>query len=105
MPESLLLVAACLCSLSGMAWLALTMKVHWQQVRGNVADDVPGQSLLRGLGVAGLAGSLLLCLRADHPSMAVLVWVMTLAASALTVAFVLSFRPRWLVWLAPWARD
>ena len=45
-----------------------------------------------------LLASLLLCLRADHASMAVLVWVMSLAAAALLVAFTLAWRPHWLRW-------
>ncbi|WP_259371794.1 DUF3325 family protein [Rubrivivax gelatinosus] len=37
--------------------------------------------------------SLAACLRADPPSMAVLVWLMLLAAAALAVAFALAWRP------------
>ena len=48
--------------------------------------------------------ALALCLRADHASMAVLVWVMTLSGAALLVAFLLAARPRWLRLLAPWVR-
>ncbi|WP_211234541.1 DUF3325 family protein [Solimonas soli] len=59
---------------------------------------------MRALGGAGLVASLLLCRAADHPSMAVLVWLMPLAAAALIVTFTLSWRPRWLGWLAPWGR-
>jgi hypothetical protein len=33
--------------------------------------------------------------------MAVLVWVMSLAASALLVALTLAWQPRWLAWLIP----
>jgi hypothetical protein len=36
--------------------------------------------------------------------MAVLVWVMSLAAGALTTAFVLTWRAHWLRVLAPWVR-
>jgi hypothetical protein len=57
--------------------------------------------LLRGLGATALAASLALCLAVDHVSMASLVWVMTLAASALVVALTLSFRPGALAWLVP----
>ena len=33
--------------------------------------------------------------------MAALLWVMALAGSALAVALVLAWRPRWLWWLVP----
>ena len=52
--------------------------------------------LLRVLGTAGLLASLELCFAADRPSMAVLVWVMLLAAGATSVAMVLAWCPAWL---------
>src|SRR5687768_6996974 len=104
MPDSMagcLLLAALLSSLAGMGWLALSMQPHAQQVwvRG-CSRHTPG--LLRLLGVAGLVVALALCLVVDHASMAVLVWVMSLAAGALTTAFVLTWRAHWLRVLAPW---
>ena len=91
MPDSLWLLVALLCSLVGIGWLALAMEVHWQQVRGAQAQAGRATVLaLRVLGVAALLASLLLCLRADHASMAVLVWVMLSAASAVVVAMVLA---------------
>ncbi|MFC4727248.1 DUF3325 domain-containing protein [Coralloluteibacterium thermophilus] len=96
-----LLAAALLASLAGMGWLALAMPAHAQQVW---AAPLPAgaRRLLRGLGVAGLVASLLLCLAADHASMAVLVWTMSLAGAALLIAMTLAWRPRWLGLLAPW---
>ncbi len=78
----------------GLAWLALAMESHWEQVRGR--QPLPRGTVvgLRGLGVVALAASLGLCLCVDHASMAALVWVMTLAAGALLVAFTLTWRPR-----------
>ncbi|NKI95512.1 DUF3325 domain-containing protein [Rhizobacter sp. SG703] len=105
MPEALLLAAALLFSAGGIAWLALAMEVHWQQAHGSATG--PGRrtaTALRVLGSAALLASLVACLVADHATMAVLVWVMSLAASALLVALTLAWRPRWLAWLAPWAR-
>lgn len=108
MPEAdmikalLLTLAVLLCTL-GMAWFALAMEVHWQQVRGTDAPVPRGiAGLLRGLGSAALLSSLLLCLSVDHATMAALVWVMTVAGSALAVAFTLSWRPRWLAVLVIW---
>jgi len=97
-----MLVAALLCSVAGLAWLALAMEVHWQQVRGPQAPARRTRLVLRLLGATALAASLLLCLRVDHGSMAALVWVMGLAASALLVAFTLSWRPRALAPLVAW---
>lgn len=100
MVEAALLALACGLSACGLTWLALAMEVHWQQVR---AVDTPPSArtvrLLRGLGAAALAASLLACLKADHATMAVLVWVMSITGGALLVAFTLAWRPRTLAWL------
>ncbi|MDT7838636.1 DUF3325 domain-containing protein [Aquabacterium sp. OR-4] len=93
----LLAYAGCV---AGFTWLALAMEPHGRQVRP--AGPLPPPRLLRSLGVVALLLSLLACLRADHPTMAALVWVMTLAAAALTVTFTLSWRPWLLRPLAFW---
>jgi hypothetical protein len=93
-----------MCSICGMAWLALAMKGHWEQVRSEPAPSGAALVALRSLGALALALSLWLYLQVDHGSMASLVWFMSLAASALTVAFTLSWRPQWLAWLLPWGR-
>lgn len=100
MADSLLLALALLCSFSGMSWFALVLKAHWRQVRGS---EPPGSAagLLKALGAACLLLSLWLCLLADAPSMAALVWVMGLALSAVLVAQILAWRP---ALLAPWSR-
>lgn len=94
-----LLTAALLACLAGMGWLALAMEVHWAQVRGQALPPAAARRL-RLLGALSLCAALALCLRADHASMAALVWVMALAAAALAVALTLSWRPRWLGVLA-----
>lgn len=88
---------------AGLGWLALAMEVHWRQVRGGTALPRARIVALRVGGAVALLASLAVCLRADHASMAALVWVMLLAAAALTIAFVLSWRPRWLAPLVAWA--
>ncbi|KAF1688109.1 hypothetical protein B1992_01415 [Pseudoxanthomonas broegbernensis] len=98
-----LLGAALAASVAGMGWLALAMRVHAQQVWGTAVPPSTAKAL-RILGVLGLLAALALCLAADHASMAVLVWVMTLAGAAFTVAFTLAWRARWLGVLAPWVR-
>jgi hypothetical protein len=93
--EALLLSLAALSAFAGMAWLALSMEVHWQQVTGAVL--ALSQVRRRGLRLAGALGllvSLLLCLMADHATMAALVWVMLLALSAFVVSMLLSSRPQ-----------
>ena len=85
---------AVLTSTAGMFYLALAIDAHWEKVVG-----LPGAQArvlrrgLRGLGWVALLISLLCCLRADRPSMAVLVWVMLLASSAASVACCLSWWP------------
>jgi hypothetical protein len=99
--KALWLLLAYLCCVVGFGWLALSMDVHWQQVRRVPSVQPRTALLLRVLGGLALLLSLLSCLRADHASMAALVWVLMLAAAALTVAFALTWRPRWLVLLVP----
>lgn len=107
MPDSAsaawLLLAALLICVVGMGWLALSMQVHALQVWGAVPSPAMTR-VLRVLGTSGLAIALWLCFMADHISMAVLVWVMTLAGSALLIAFTLAWRASWLQVLAPWVR-
>jgi len=104
MPEALLLIAALLCCVIGLAWLGLAMDVHWHQVRG--VQPLPNAAVppLRILGSLALLVSLLLCLRADHPSMAALVWIMALATSALVVTFTFTWRPQIFAPLVAWVR-
>ena len=100
---NLMLGAALLSSLAGMAWLALSMQVHALQVW----QREPSPSvlrLLRILGSCSICIALALCLAADHATMAVLVWVMALSAAAMLVAFTLSSRPQRLRVLAPWIK-
>lgn len=91
--DNLLLLAATVLCVSGMAWLALAMDVHWKQVNDGAIAAKTVRSL-RVLGYIALFFSLVCCLAVDHATMASLVWIMLLAGSALTVAFTLSWRPR-----------
>lgn len=100
MPDAALQILALLSTVVGMGWLALAMDVHWDQVREARARSRAVIVSLRVLGWSSLVVSLLLCLVADTATMAVLVWMMLLALSAATIAFVLSWRPRVLAPLA-----
>jgi len=94
MGESWLLIAAFACTLTGMACCALAMQVHWKQVAGKAPLSAAGVRQLRVRGAVALAGSFVICLVADHVSMAVLVWVMMLSVSAVSLALTLAYRPR-----------
>jgi hypothetical protein len=102
--KALWLALAYLACTAGFGWLALAMDVHWQQACRARPLTAGGASVLRGLGLVGIATSLLACLRADHASMAALVWVLMLAASALSVALLLTWWPRALAALTFWLR-
>lgn len=102
MPEAAMLFAAVACNVAGFAWLATAMDVHWQQVRDSQAPSGIVIAMLRVLGASALVLSLVLCLLADHVTMAPLVWVMSLAAAALIVAFTLAWRPRLLLPFVIW---
>lgn len=104
MPDALLLLGALAANLAGLALLALAMDAHWRQVRGRQPLAPRIARTLRALGATALALSLFCCLRADHASMAALVWVMALAAAALAVALMLAWRPRLLALLIAWVR-
>lgn len=99
-PWMLQLLAA-VAAVIGFGWLALAMDTHWEQAHGARPQSPQRVRVMRSLGGVALAGSLLLCLQADHASMAVLVWLMLLAAAVLTVAMTLSWRPTWLRVLWP----
>ena len=103
--KGLWLTLAWLGCVVGMGWLALAMEAHWHQVRGGESPTRRVATLLRLLGVAALGASLLACLRADHGSMAALVWPMLLALAAVSIALVLAWRPRLLWPLVGWLPD
>lgn len=102
-----LLLAAFVVTVAGMGWLALLLEAHWEQVRGTSAP-APTEAArwrLRLLGSVALLASLGLCLKVDHASMAVLVWVMLVAVAALLITLTLTWRAHWLRWLPTGASD
>lgn len=95
MSEALLLAIATLAAGAGMAGFALSQPMHWARVAASEGAAAPRvRRGLRGAATLCLAASLVLCLAADHPTMAVLVWVMLLALAAAAVALLLAYRPR-----------
>lgn len=101
MSESAWLLVSFAATFIGMGWFALAMNAHWQQARGPSLPGASTQRLLRVLGATALALSLWACFLADHPSMAPLVWIMSLAVSAAAIAIILAWRPRLLAVLWP----
>jgi hypothetical protein len=97
----MLQLLAAVAAVIGFGWLALAMDTHWEQAHGARPQSVGTVRVMRTLGAVALAASLMLCLQADHASMAVLVWLMLLAAAVLAVAMTLSWRPTWLRVLWP----
>lgn len=102
MPDALMLLVALIVTVAGMAWLALSMESHWEQVRGAASCPAATVKSLRILGALALLSSLVLCLLVDSASMAALVWVMSVAFAAVTVAFTLTWRPAALAPLVFW---
>jgi hypothetical protein len=104
MVSALLLLLACIVTTLGMAWFALAKEPHWMQVRSEPLTP-PMKNTLRGLGATAIGASFFICMFADHPTMAVLVWIMLMAAGALLVAFALAWRARWLAFSVAWLRS
>lgn len=97
MVEVICWIAAVFITMLGMACLSLSLPSHWRQVTG-IETSLPSPTerlSLRVVGYCSLTVAFLLCLAADHPSMAVLVWVMLLALAAKGVASILSWRQHW----------
>lgn len=100
MTDSLWLIVATLSMFLSMSWLALSLKSHWQQVFP-AQNNKPHKTRLRISGAIFLLLSIVSCLQADHPSMAVLVWLMLLPGAAMAVAMTLSKRPTTLQLICP----
>ena len=94
MAETLLLFAAFACTVSGLAFCALAMEGHFKQVSGHARIAADAVRKLRVRAAVALVGSMVLCLAADHVSIAALVWVMMLSLSAVLLALIFAYRPR-----------
>ncbi|MCA6129232.1 DUF3325 domain-containing protein [Thalassolituus oleivorans] len=94
--SNLWLFPAIVLMLVAMSWLALSLPSHWKQVR----SGKPASRRLRLAGWNAIFLSALCCFKADHASMAVLVWLMLMAATAASVGITLSMRPHMLKWLS-----
>lgn len=102
MSEALWLAIAAVQSFVGMAWLALAKEAHWEQVMKQTAKStVRLRRSLRAFGSVTILLSLVACLMADPPSMALLVWVMLLAGAVALVGLILARYERALCLLWP----
>ena len=86
------LIAAIALSCAAMGWFALAMSAHWQQVFAEPGEQAP-RSVLRVLAAVAVLASAGCCLRADHPSIGVLVWIMLNTGAGIAVAMTLARRP------------
>lgn len=100
MTEALWLIASAMAALAGMGWLALTLQTHRKQVFPSGLQQISNRRLKVG-GWSFLLLSAVFSFQADHPSMAVLVWIMLQAFAAMMVAMMLSRRPAMLRLICP----
>jgi uncharacterized membrane protein len=80
----------------GMSYLALSLKSHWQQLQSLKKLSQQRVIVYRIVGSVFIFAALIFCFRADQPSIAILVWVMSATVTAKAVAFTLSYRANWL---------
>lgn len=86
---------ALLLSLAGFVALALAMERHHRQVWQR-APSRKQCLLLRCAGVIGLGAALAACVAHAGWATGTVIWLGLMTVAALTVALVLSYRPRWL---------
>lgn len=96
MPDSLLLLALFAAAYAGFALLALSQARHWRTVIGDAVLPRGRVLVLRTIGGALIALSLILALTRDGPSFGSLLWATAISLAALAVTFTLAWRPRWL---------
>jgi len=96
MPDKLLLLALLAAAYAGFALLALSQARHWRAVVGDAALPRSRVLVLRTLGAALIALSLLLAFTRDGPSFGSLLWGTAISLAALGVALTLAWHPRWL---------
>jgi hypothetical protein len=97
MREALLLILALAGSCLGFACFALSMQRHWENVTRELALPARRVAVLRAVGCAALAASLVLALLRDGPTFGSVLWVLVLTVGAVAVAFTLTWRPFWLL--------
>ncbi|MCU1718107.1 DUF3325 domain-containing protein [Pseudomonas sp. 5P_3.1_Bac2] len=105
MANLLLHLLALAFAIIGMGWLALSLDVHWRQVLACKDPLSAGKSrAMRVLGYICLILSGVMCCLTDRPSIAVLVWFMLQAVSAVLITLLLAWRAQWLRLLLIWTK-
>ncbi|WP_422367440.1 DUF3325 domain-containing protein [Pelagibius sp.] len=93
MTSALLLIVLSMAAYLGFTLLALSQRRHWSAVAGTGAPCRMQVIVLRGVGGAMIALSLVLALTRDGPSFGSLLWATAISLAALAVAFTLAWRP------------
>lgn len=98
MMAGFMLLCASIAGYAGFACLALSMPDNWAKA-GGAADGHAGRRPgLRLCGALMLCATLALCIWRDGASFGAMLWIILLTASAIAVAFTLTWRPRLLLW-------
>lgn len=95
MPD-LLMPMAFLLAVLGFALLALSQTRHAHHVQPTQALSESTRRWRRRLGGVGLSLSLPVCIASQGAGMGSLLWGVSISTAAITVAFILTWRPRWL---------
>ena len=95
----LLLLASC-ASYAGFACLALSMPEHWESAGGNPDQQTKRRQGLKLCGALMLCVAFAICIWRDGVSFGTILWVIMMTASAIAVAFTLSWCPRLLLWFS-----
>ena len=90
----LLLLCAGVGGYSGFACLALAMPEHWERAGGNPDRQAPRARALRRCGAAMLSLAFAVCVWRDGAAFGTLLWAILMSASALAVAFTLTWYPQ-----------
>lgn len=98
MMAALFLLFASFASYTGFACLALAMPEHWERAGGDAADQPMLRQRLRLSGAVMLCMAFAICIWRDGASFGTILWGVLISASAIAVAFTLTWRPQLLLW-------
>lgn len=96
MREVLLMLAACVVLLLGMALLALSQERHRDRIFISTRPTAHSIRAHRTAGFITTGLGLPACIASQGASFGSLLWLLLLSAAALAVALTLTWRPQWL---------
>lgn len=96
MRELLPIASAWLLAVLGFALLALNQERHLTRVCEPAPSTFRSSRTQRVLAVLAIASGLPMCISAQGAGFGSLLWAMLLPATAMSVAFILTWRPHWL---------